>query len=410
MICHRCWYEFELHHLLSIAEGDGLQSDLILGPQHALRFLSSRFDADGNAVDPSGATCKSVACPRCRLKLPRILTQCEPIFLSLLGAPGSGKSFFLASATWSLREQSNRLPFACIDPDPVANALLHEAEAMLFRPAGSTDLVSLKKTETSGSERYDETWFEGRQVSLPTPYVIALTEDAQKETTKDPVTVVLYDNAGEHHLPSDEKDSKQATGHLKCSASSIVLIDPIQHPGLRKTCSPHDPQVALAERNEAAPPRQELLITQAVASIRKMRNLRESDAIDQPLIIAVGKSDAWAPAHLGHITQDILIREDDAISRFDLEAIKTVSNDVRAHLEKHAPEITGTADALSSNVLYLPVSSTGGAPEAQSGSGNTLGFRAGSITPQWTMECLLLAIELANPGLLFSSNEDAVNT
>ena len=405
MICHRCWHEFELHQLLSIAEGDGLQSDPVLGPAYALRFLSSRFDPEGNALDPSGAVCQNVACPRCRLKLPRILTQCEPIFISLLGAPGSGKSFFLASATWSLREQSNRLPFACIDPDPAANALLHEAEATLFRPAGSGTLVSLKKTETSGSERYDETWFEGSQVSLPTPYLIALTREA-KENSEKPVTVVLYDNAGEHHLPSDEKGSSQATGHLKCSTSSIVLIDPIQHPGLRLKCSPMDPQVMLAQQNTAPPPRQELLITQAIASIRRMRNLRESEAIEQPLIIAVGKSDAWASKNLDDLPENLLREDEEGTLSLDSELMNKTSNQVRSFLTEHAPEIVGTADALNSNVLYLPVTSTGIAPEVRGGPEQTLAFQSEKIVPRWTMECLMAAIELANPGMLFTKEKD----
>jgi hypothetical protein len=274
---------------------------------------------------------------------------------------------------------------------------------LLFRPANPGALVTLKKTETGGSERYDETWFEGTPFSLPTPYVLTLSSH---ERTRPPITLVLYDNAGEHHLPSNARDSAQATGHLRRSAASIVLIDPIQHSELRKACSDADPQVAMANTLSGTPPRQELLVSQAAASIRKMRNLREEEAIDQPLIVAVGKADAWAGAHLADIDeQSMFIRDDEGQLHIDHEALSSVSASVRAFLENHAPEITGTVDALCNNVLYLPVSATGTAPELGSDDERGMGFRAGNITPSWTMECLLAAVELSDPGCLFPEEQ-----
>ena len=414
MICHRCWHAFELSDLLSIAESPVLSGDPVLGPEAMLRFVSSRFDPDGNAIDPEGTTCRSFACPRCRLPIPRSVLDCDAVMISLLGAPASGKSFLLATATWSLRQLSETLPISCIDPDPVANALLHDAEARLFRPSRSGELVALDKTEVAGAHRYDETRIGGQRVALPTPYVLALEPE---DHDRKPLALVLYDNAGEHHLPTDAKDAVQATGHLRRSATSIILIDPIQHPMMREACSSDDPQVDMQASREGPPPRQELLIAQAASNIRKMQGMRDDARIDRPLIVAISKADAWIDRIPEAVRErPILVRNGDEVT-LDHDAIQALSEAVRAFVAEHAPEITGAAQSLGDQVIYMPVSSTGHAPQRKDEAGSTaygLGVRAGELQPRWVAECLLVAVDLARPGSLFPKqlalDEDEADT
>ena len=401
MICHRCWHAFDLGELLSIAESAVLDGDPVLGPAAKLRFRASRFDTDGNAIDPEGSVCHRFACPRCRLPIPRAVIDCEPVLISLLGIPASGKSFLLATATWSLRQLSDRLPITCIDPDPIANALLHDAEARLFRPVRTGELVALDKTEVAGVDRYDGTRLGGQRVSLPRPYVLGLEPD---DRTRSPLALVLYDNAGEHHLPTDSSDAAHATGHLRRSATSIILIDPIQHPKMREACTQDDPQVELQSKRSSPPPRQELLISQAASSIRRMRGLREDAPIKHPLILAIGKADAWMHRIPSEIRDRPLLIKRNGEVVLDHEAVAALSAEVRKFVAELAPEITGTAQVLGDEIVYLPISATGHSPVRKNdgdAKAYDLGVRAGELEPRWVAECLLVAVDLSRPGSLF---------
>ena len=86
------------------AVGAAMLGDARLGPDQQLRFLPTRFSIEGAAIDPRGFACQGLACPRCHLPVPRALLEMDPLFLSILGAPGSGKSYFLTAMTWALRQ------------------------------------------------------------------------------------------------------------------------------------------------------------------------------------------------------------------------------------------------------------------------------------------------------------------
>ena len=55
--------------------------------------------------------------------------EMEPLFLSILGAPACGKSYFLAAMTWRLRTRRRNTSAWCLaTPTPVSNHRLHEYE------------------------------------------------------------------------------------------------------------------------------------------------------------------------------------------------------------------------------------------------------------------------------------------
>jgi hypothetical protein len=73
-------------------------------PTFVVEFGSQRFDISGNALDPRGLPCQELACPQCHLSLPRASLEISPLFTSIAGSPACGKSYFLASMTWRLRQ------------------------------------------------------------------------------------------------------------------------------------------------------------------------------------------------------------------------------------------------------------------------------------------------------------------
>ena len=102
--CPHCWKKFQPEESLWIAEHPDVIGDVKLGASYAKRFLPSRFTVEGDALDESGYRSSRLACPECHLEVPRALYQIAPLFFSILGAPACGKSYFLASMTWKMRQ------------------------------------------------------------------------------------------------------------------------------------------------------------------------------------------------------------------------------------------------------------------------------------------------------------------
>src|SRR5262249_52980599 len=150
-----------------------LMGDPIL-PDEPLRFLPTRFNLDGLALDARGMTCNTMACPRCHLHIPRVLLENDVTFFSLIGGVGSGKSNFLAAMTWKLRQQLARdFRISFSDGDKEANWVLNRNEEMLFLPDDPNRLTLLEKTRTQG-DLYRAVRFSGQQTNLPKPFLFAI--------------------------------------------------------------------------------------------------------------------------------------------------------------------------------------------------------------------------------------------
>lgn len=95
--CPHCWADFRPDQVRWIATHNSLRGDTVMGPEAMRRFVASVF----TAVDASGDVCNQLACPQCHLQchleIPRAVVELQPTFISVVGAPGSGKSYFLAS-------------------------------------------------------------------------------------------------------------------------------------------------------------------------------------------------------------------------------------------------------------------------------------------------------------------------
>jgi len=95
--CPCCWQGFAPQESLFIAEDPRLLGDPVAGPTEPIRFLPSRFDLTGAAIDPDGARCTRLACPRCRQEFPRAMIEVPATIASVVGSPGAGKSHLLAT-------------------------------------------------------------------------------------------------------------------------------------------------------------------------------------------------------------------------------------------------------------------------------------------------------------------------
>jgi hypothetical protein len=399
--CPHCWHGFAPDEIRWVAGHSELRGDARLGSDAPQRFLPTRFDVEGHALDVEGVACHQLACPRCHLTISRALLEMEPMFLSILGAPSSGKSYFLATMIWQLRRTlGTHFHLSFGDADPFANQILNDYEEKLFLNAKTEQLAYLPKTEREG-DLYEPVRFEERVVLYPRPFVFSIQPQEghprYANGRRSSRALCLYDNAGEHFLPGGESANSPGTQHLSLSRVLLFLFDPTQHLRFRQACAGQtdDPQM---EREDVH--RQDQVLLEAANRIRAQSNLGQSEKYSRPLIVVVTKYDAWwsltgqQPLKTEHV-----VKTKGGLSALDVGVLQAISRQVRGLLLEHSPEVVAAAESFSGDVTYIPVSSLGCGPEVDPQTGMLM-VRPGKIRPMWAEVPMLYALHRSVGGLI----------
>jgi hypothetical protein len=344
------------------------------------------------------------------LEVARQLYQIPPLFFSILGAPACGKSYFLSSMTWNLRQLlPNQFSLAMNDTDAVTNARLHEYEEQQFLNPNPDQLVSIAKTEMQG-DLYDNVNMGDHSVTLPRPFLFTLqplTSHPQFSNIKRVSRVVcLYDNAGESFLPGQDTSSSPVTRHLALSKCLFFLFDPTQDPRFRRACEGKSDDPQMKPRSERlareATVRQDTILLEAISRVRRHAGLRDDELHQRPLIIVVTKWDAWKQLlpELDSSPPFKEVRRDTGpLACLDIARIQNVSHKLGALLRKLTPEVVAAAEGFSRELTFIPVSATGRPPEVDAKTGS-LGVRPRDIAPYWVEIPLLHALHRWSPGLI----------
>ena len=93
--CPTCWLKFDRGDVMHVAVHDSLFGDPLLGEEQMKRFHATRFNDRGQALDDYGIPCTEIACPHCRRTLPPGFFDEPHKIFSIVGAPQSGKSYYL---------------------------------------------------------------------------------------------------------------------------------------------------------------------------------------------------------------------------------------------------------------------------------------------------------------------------
>ncbi len=405
--CPSCWVNLDPASLLWVSVHPDLRGDEFLGDDAQKRFLPSRFDADGFAIDSQGMRCQTVACPKCHLTVPRILVDLRPLFLSVIGAPSSGKSYFLASTIWESRQRFRDLEIMFTDADPVANQVLSGYEKKLFLTDEPEQFVAIKKTEQDG-ELYQQVNYGNRTELYARPFVFSLRPGEQHPYYSSDSSVVrissralcLYDNAGEHFLPSAESESSPATDHLSLSEVLVFVFDPLQHPRFRQQCRQHssDPQLSHPQFH-----RQDEVLLEAAKRIRQKVNLAQHERLTKPLVVVVNKFDVWRclipELQLEQIAPFAITP--DGVCGVNDGLVREVSAQVRQLLNRLSPEIVTACETFCTDVVYVPVSPQGCSAESNPDTDvKGFGVRPIDLKPLWAEVPLMYAISRANCALV----------
>ena len=402
--CPHCWKSFPPGDILWVAEHPTLSGDELLGGSEQRRFLPTRFDTDGMALDVKGVACHELACPNCHLLYPRALVELESVFISTLGAPSSGKSYFLASMIQQSQDAALRFFQSNLaDVDPVGNEVVNGYINTLFRNSQPGELVNLEKTEQTGKQ-YSSVNMDGRELWLPKPFVYSLQPlQLQDDRLRRQLcrAVCLYDNAGEHFMPG-KSASQLATQHLALSKVLLFLFDPLQHAKFRQACAgkASDPQLGKHGKNNP----QEQVLMEASKRIKTLTGLGQHAKHSRPLIVVVTKYDVWSGllAERQIEMTELLCKIPDRGVALDLKRLQQVSQKVRKLLMDLAPDIVAAAEGFSEEVLYFPNSALGCSPEIfrlPSGE-EALGVRPCNLRPMLSELPLLYALHRAVPTLI----------
>lgn len=362
--CPSCSQSFRPENIRFIAEHVSLQGDAIAGPLEGLRFRASRFDLDGNAIDMEDRVCTRVACPTCHIEMPRGLLECGTSFVSIVGAPGSGKSCLLGAASWSLRKCAGEYGCSWVDVEPRLNALLHGYESGLFSGKGGASRKPLK-TEISGGDWYHQIRVGSRIEISPKPMFFRIGRPGAASSI-----MVLYDNAGEHFQPVAENAEPPHTRHLGRAQALLFVFDPTMTPS--------------ADRSH----RQELILIETIARIRRLAGVDQNSKLTIPLIVALTKADLWGPK----VGIDLSKRPIAPSKHVDLdrEAIKEVGVRAEAFISEQFPELIQSLGAFVDRVHWVPCSAF--RTSANAGTG----IEEVQAESQWAEVPLLLAFDEAS--------------
>jgi hypothetical protein len=349
LTCPVCWLQFDLGEIMHLATHDSLRGDPVLGEDAPQRFLATRFNDRGQALDALGLPCTEIACPHCRRALPPGFTEMPHHIISIVGDQSAGKSYYL-SVLMKMLPGSLYDNFSVVfqDADPAGNALLNEMKQTLFG-AETPEGARLAKTQLEGG-MYVRLPRYGRIVALPKPFVYSV---ASSRNPADRCALIFYDNAGEHFQPGRDSAESPGAQHVASSAGIVFLFDPFNSPDFRREISDRpDPQL-----EKPAFDQQGVILSEMKVRIAKLLHLELMQHIDTPMAVLIGKCDAWI-----HLLGPEALRATVTNGHLDLEALAFNSLQVRQLMKRICPQIVANAESISRRVLFFPVSSFGHAP------------------------------------------------
>lgn len=400
--CPNCWHQFPPEEVLFVGKHTDLEADPVLGdPMEPLRFSPSRFTVKGEALDPRGVPTSDLACPHCHLQIPESLLEVSPLFISIIGSPASGKSYFLTTMSWQLRSLLPKAGLSFSDAEPVGSSPIHEYERTLFMNLRPEEPTEIRKTQQDDAQLHKTATIDGVPIRFPLPlqFLVWPTADhpSYEHGHRIGRVIVLYDNAGEDFQPGREDARSAAIQHLSRSAILFMLMDPTQEPRLRTLCRSSDPQITQGLRPDKTAPRavlrQETILREAAVRMRRYLGKSQTERLDKPLIIIVPKFDIMEGVTGISIDESPYAETDGGGIRLKVAAVEQTSDALRAILKEHCPEFVATADSISEFVRYIPVSSLGSSPEVVTRGEHTFyGIRPCDVNPKWVTVPLVYSL------------------
>ncbi|MEZ6065988.1 MAG: hypothetical protein R3B90_09825 [Planctomycetaceae bacterium] len=412
--CPHCWQKFPPEEILWIAEHNDLLGDSMLSDADPQRFLPTRFNVDGNAIDAKNFICSQLACPKCHLPVPRAALELEPVFMSITGAPASGKSVYLAAMVWELRRiLGTTYSLAFTDSDTLTNQKLNSYEERLFMNPDADELTPLgsliEKTDAATTgEMYNSVRYGNQTVDYPRPFLFTVlpnhTHPHADKASQLGRLLTLYDNAGEHFQPGMDSSGSPVTRHMAEAASLMYVFDPTMDSRFRELCQAR-PELRQTSGRDSYSIRQEPVLQEVASRVRRHGRLRQSERHKKPLIVILTKYDLWYDLlEVDDNTEpwkEVATKPGDSSEKrfaLDIPRIEAKSQETRKLLLRVSPEIVNSAEGFAEEVLYVPVSSLGWATTVD--SQGMLSIRPADVYPFWVTVPILYSFSRCLKGLV----------
>jgi hypothetical protein len=387
--CPVCWLKFDRGDVMNIAVHASLRGDPILGEQHLQRFHATRFNDRGQALDAMSIPAPELACPHCRRKLPQGFLDTPHLIFSIVGAPSSGKSYYLSVLIKVLPATLfQRYGVTFRDADPTSNVILNQMKTQLFSAATPQEAF-LAKTELEGA-MYETLPRLGRKVPLPKPFIFNLSNP--RDQSQD-FSVVFYDNAGEHFEPTRDSAESPGAQHIAAASGIFFLFDPLHNAEFkRRLTGLQDPQIESRRMDQ-----QDIILAETEVRIKSLLGLDARQKIATPFCVIVGKSDTWL-----HLLGDDAIESPVRDGLIDVEVVARNSKRVRELLLSICPSIVANAEAISSDVMYFAASPLGCSPvEFEDARGvKLIGPDPQRLTPRFVEDPTLWVLSRVAPGMV----------
>ena len=351
--CPICWLHFEGKNMKHISSHEELIGDPILGNDYQRRFIPKKWDSNGIALDDFDIPCPDTACPHCHERLPAGFGEFKQYIYSIVGAPSSGKSYYLAVLLKQLKRYLfHKFEISFMDQDPEYNIQINEVIQTLFSARSAVE-GRIIKTDMRGGN-YKSVNRNGKEVDLPKPSIFNISQTNVENTDS---SIVFYDNAGEHFLPSHSGADEFQILHVAKASCLFFLYDPLVNIDIRHDLSNIESD-QLKRKSDLD--QQPSILAQMNVKISRVLGKPTSEKLETPLAILIGKCDIW---HSLVPNWDKIVNPINNDNFLLQEAIDSNSNIIRNFLNDYAPDIVATAERISREVRYFPFSSFGHKPK-----------------------------------------------
>jgi hypothetical protein len=371
--CPHCWNSFQPHEAFFIAAHPELVGDPVLGEHVPKRLALTEVQITGKSIkDPKGFPIEDRACPSCRLQVPTAMLAKQPLFMSMAGAPSSGKTYYITSLIHALRQQLPR-DFNLLFEYAISHDIKTIDDQISRLYAGNPDVpVFLEKTEATGGATYNQITIQGQTVDLPKPFLFAVRPtpsniDFEAKAKKLHQHLAFYDCAGEHfqygYLRQTTRNTSRAFGHFAHANALLFTYDPLQdQPAIQRLSQQSaDPQV----REQRLISQQDKTFEAVVQQFRTLRKLSPTSSIKAPLLVCVQKYDVWAPLipKWAQLDATSVVRfATEGTSALDVQELNRHSLHIRKFLHDISPMFVAQAESNFSLVRYFAVSALGASP------------------------------------------------
>lgn len=349
LICPSCWLHFSAEDINYISVHASLLGDPLLGEDEKLRFLPVKYNASGMPLDPMGVPAHEMACPHCHRKLPATFLQMKNDIISLVGAPSSGKSYYLCILLKYFPDiLFKNYGIAFVDADPPLNTVVNSMKNALFQTSNAENPY-LAKTQLEGG-MYDRLIRHGKSVSLPKPFVYVLRD---MEEFSDQTSLTFYDNAGEHFEPNVNIDDSPGSLHVASANAILFLYDPLTSTEIRqKLAHNSDPQLKKESIDQ-----QSIILAEMSNRIKQIKNIENAHDLGIPFAFIVNKCDA-----IRELFDYTTLENPVSKNCFNQEIVNRNSEKIRNFLLDTVPDAVINAEMVSKNIKYFMASPFGHSP------------------------------------------------